>query len=209
MLSFAEVAPGLVLWRVTHPHWHEGAGWDPVVTGVRVESEGEVAVIDPLVPADGEPLFWDWLDRRPPTLAVVLKPDHVRDVDRVVARYGCPAYGPDLFFKDDLPETDLIPLHPGQRLPGGLQAHQDGRYHHETPLWLPHHRTMVLADALTEREGALRVWSMPWDEEAPRRALRRLLALPLERVIVSHGEPIHDRAAFERALEAPPFREDG
>jgi hypothetical protein len=24
-------------------------------------------------------------------------------------------------------------------------------------------------------------------------------------VIVSHGEPLHDRAAYERALERPPY----
>jgi len=35
-----------------------------------------------------------------------------------------------------------------------------------------------------------------------------LLDLPFERVIVSHGEPVHDRNAFERALELPPFSDD-
>jgi hypothetical protein len=32
-----------------------------------------------------------------------------------------------------------------------------------------------------------------------------LLDLPFEHVIVSHGAPLHDRAAFERALELPPY----
>ena len=36
-------------------------------------------------------------------------------------------------------------------------------------------------------------------------ALRELPALPFERVIVSHGAPVHDRAAFERALELEPW----
>jgi len=36
-------------------------------------------------------------------------------------------------------------------------------------------------------------------------ALRALLDLPFEHVIVSHGAPLHDRAAFERALELPPY----
>jgi cold shock CspA family protein len=58
----------------------------------------------------------------------------------------------------------------------------------ETPLWLPEHRTLVFADALTERSGALRVWMSPTHAE---------------RVIISHGEPVHDRAAFERALTLP------
>ena len=42
-----------------------------------------------------------------------------------------------------------------------------------------------------------------WHEERVLPALRQLLELPFERVIVSHGEPVHDRAAFERALELP------
>jgi hypothetical protein len=32
-----------------------------------------------------------------------------------------------------------------------------------------------------------------------------MLELPFEHVVVSHGEPVHDRAAFEGALELPPF----
>ena len=35
------------------------------------------------------------------------------------------------------------------------------------------------------------------------RSRRRLLDLPFERVIISHGEPVHTRDAFERALELP------
>jgi hypothetical protein len=36
-------------------------------------------------------------------------------------------------------------------------------------------------------------------------AMRRMLELPFELVIVSHGEPVHDRAAFEAALERDPW----
>ena len=34
---------------------------------------------------------------------------------------------------------------------------------------------------------------------------REHLELPFERVIVAHGEPVHDRAAYERALGLPPY----
>ena len=40
-------------------------------------------------------------------------------------------------------------------------------------------------------------------EERAGPALRALLDLPFEHVIVSHGEPVHDRAAYERALDLP------
>ena len=36
-------------------------------------------------------------------------------------------------------------------------------------------------------------------------ALRALLELPFERVLVSHGEPVHGRADFEAALERAPW----
>jgi glyoxylase-like metal-dependent hydrolase (beta-lactamase superfamily II) len=92
-------------------------------------------------------------------------------------------------------------------LPGGLVALYDGRGRNETPLWLPEQRALVFADALTERGGELRVWATPWHEERVLPALTAMLDLPFEHVIVSHGEPLHDRTAFERALEQPPWVE--
>ena len=58
---------------------------------------------------------------------------------------------------------------------------------------------------MTAPEGELRIWNTPWHEERALPALRALLDLPFELVIVSHGEPIHDRAAYEGALERPPY----
>src|ERR671935_131892 len=94
---------------------------------------------------------------------------------------------------------------PGSELPGGLVALHDGRGRNETPLWLPEQRALVFADALTAPGGELRVWATPWHEERALPALRALLDLPFELVIVSHGEPVHDRDAYERALVRPPW----
>jgi hypothetical protein len=203
-----DVAPGLWLWRVDHPDWHEDVGWEPPVSSTVVESGGEVAVLDGIAPPAEASEIWGRLDARPPTLAVVLKPDHVRDVDAFVRRYGARAYGPALFWRDNIPETELEPIEPGDELPGGLVALYEGRGRAETPLWLPEQRALVFADALTERGGELRVWATPWHEERVLPALRALLELPFEHVIVSHGEPLHDRDAFERALELSPFSND-
>lgn len=203
-----DVAPRLWLWRVDHPEWHEDVGWEPPVSSTVVESGGEVAVLDGIAPPAEASEIWDRLDARPPTLAVVLKPDHVRDVDAFVRRYGARAYGPALFWRDNIPETELEPIEPGDELPGGLVALYEGRGRAETPLWLPEQRALVFADALTERGGELRVWATRWHEERVLPALRALLELPFEHVIVSHGEPLHDRDAFERALELPPFSDD-
>jgi glyoxylase-like metal-dependent hydrolase (beta-lactamase superfamily II) len=202
-----DVAAGLWIWRVRHPDWASHVGWEPTVTSTCVESGGEVAVLDALLPEADAEAVWARLDARPPTMAVVLKPDHVRSVDRIVGRYGARAFGPSLFWRDDIPETELEPIEPGSELPGGLVALYDGRGRNETPLWLPKQRALVFADALTERASALRVWGTPWHEERVLPALRDVLDLPFEYVIVAHGEPVHDRAAFERALELPPWVE--
>jgi hypothetical protein len=204
-VELRDLAPGLWIWRVEHPDWTPEADWEPAVTSTCVESGGEIAVLDALAPPDDATDVWERLDARPPTVAVVLKPDHVRSVDVFVRRYGARPYGPSLFWPHDVPESELEPLEPGSRVPGGLEALYDGRGRNETPLWLPEQRTIVFADALTAPGGELRVWATPWHEERALPALRALLDLPFERVIVSHGEPVHDRPAYERALELPPF----
>jgi len=204
-VELRDLAPGLWIWRVEHPDWTPEADWEPAVTSTCVESGGEIAVLDALAPPEDATDVWERLDARPPTIAVVLKPDHVRSVDAFVRRYGARPYGPSLFWPHDVPESELEPLEPGSRVPGGLEALYDGRGRNETPLWLPEQRTIVFADALTAPGGELRVWATPWHEERALPALRALLDLPFERLIVSHGEPVHDRPAYERALELPPF----
>ena len=197
-----DVAPGLWVWRVEHPAWRPGAEWGPAVASTCVESGGETLLLDPVAPPADAAGVWERLDARPPTGVVVLKPDHVRDVDLFVRRYGVRAFGPWLFWRHDIPETELEPIEPGSELPGGAVALYDGRGRNETPLWLPRQRALVFADALTAPQGELRVWATPHEERA-RAALRELLRLPFEHVIVSHGEPVHTRAAYERALELP------
>jgi glyoxylase-like metal-dependent hydrolase (beta-lactamase superfamily II) len=200
-----DVAPGLWLWRLEHPDWASDSGWEPLVASTCVESGGEVALLDPLAPPEDAVEIWERLDARPPSLVVVLKPDHVRDVDLFARRYGARVFGPHLFFPHDVPETELEGIDPGSELPGGLVALYDGRGRNETPLWLPEQRALVFADGLTAPGGELRVWATAWHDERALPALRALLELPFELVIVSHGEPVHDRAAYERALELPPW----
>jgi len=105
--------------------------------------------------------------RRTPawTAVVVLKPDHVRDVDLFVNRYHARAFGPRLFFRYDIPKNELEWIEPGSQLPGGIVALYDGRGRDETPLWLPEQRALVFADALTAPGGELRAWAPPWHPE--------------------------------------------
>jgi len=142
-MEIRDVSPGLWIWRPHYPDRHGGNGWEGPVNSVVVESRGEIAVIEPLRPHEDEDAFWERLDANPPTMIVILKPDHVRDVDLFAERYGVPAYGPWLFWGGDAPKTDLEPLEPDLELPGGFVALYDARWRVETPLWLPEQRAIV------------------------------------------------------------------
>jgi hypothetical protein len=206
-VEIRDVGTGLWIWRAEHHHWNPGDDWQPVVTSTYVESGGERLVIDPLVPKTGAGELWRRLDARPPTMAVVIIPDHVRDIDEFVRRYRVHAFGPRLYWPDDLPKNKLEMIESDMVLPGGFVALYDGRGRLETPLWLPDQRVIVFGDGLTERGGDLRIWGSPWHEKRALPAMRELLKLPFEKVIISHAdrEPVHNRAAFERALELPPW----
>jgi glyoxylase-like metal-dependent hydrolase (beta-lactamase superfamily II) len=206
MIEVLDVDRGLWLWRQPHPAWRDGLDWGPEVASFFVESQGERVVLDPLAPPPWEREVWDRLDAAPPTVAVVLKPDHVRDVDLFARWFGARGFGPDLFFGGDAPRMQVELVLPGMELPGGLRALHDGRGRNETPLYLPEQRALVFADGMTAPEGVLRVWDTPWHVERVLPALRAMLELPFERVLVSHGEPVHSRAEFEAALARDPWR---
>jgi hypothetical protein len=204
-VEMRDVAPGLWLWRQPHPAWEEGNDWEPEVASFAVESAGVSLLLDPLAPPPGAREVWERIEAMAPSTIVVLKPDHVRDVDLFVRWYGATAYGPQLYWRDDVPQTELRAIQPGDELPGGLQALHDGRGAMETPLYLPEQRALAFADALTAPGGVLRVWHTPWHEQRTLPALRELLALDFEHVLVAHGEPMHSRADFEAALEREPW----
>jgi glyoxylase-like metal-dependent hydrolase (beta-lactamase superfamily II) len=201
-----DIAPGVWVWSRPHPGWTPESDFDGPVSSTCVATGGEVVLLDPLAPEPDDEEAWARLDAAPPTVVVILKPDHVRDVDLFVRRYGARAFGPWLFYPGEAPRSEVMAIEPGSSIPGGLVALYDGRGRAETPMWIAEHRTLVFADALAAPRGALRVWDCPALDERALPALRALLELPFEQVIVSHGEPVHDRAAYERALVCEPWR---
>ena len=74
----------------------------------------------------------------------------------------------------------------------------------EFVFWLPEHRALVAGDLIIGRAHGLevpRAWLEDRYEEAIER-LRPLLDLPVDRVLVTHGEPVLEDGleALERAL---------
>ncbi len=204
-VEIRDVAPGLWLWRQRHWEWREGDDWEPEVSSFVAESRGEVVLLDPLAPPPSARDVYDRLEAKRPTAVVVIKPDHVRDVDLFVHWYGIPAYGPWLYFKNDMPRVELEPVKPGDELPGGLLALDDGRMSMERPVYLPEQQAIVFADGMTAPGGTLRVWWSEHLEDRVMPVLRTMLDLPFELVLVSHGEPVHPRSEFEAALGREPW----
>ncbi len=181
-----EIVPGLWRWTAPHPAWEPGAqpdstgDWDQNVSSVLYEDRGVVVFIDPLVPADPN-RFWRWADERVAGRGVVVLTTlgpHRRSREQVVRRYGA--------------STSRAK----RNLPPGVQPIVIAGAA-ETMFWLPEHRTLVPGDRiLGAREGGLRLCPESWlywvrvDVDELRTLLMPLLGLPVDRVLVSHGEPV-------------------
>jgi hypothetical protein len=97
-----------------------------------------------------------------------------------------------------VPRIDARVTHPfavDDALPGGLQAIATDRTD-EVILWITAHRALVVGDALLgDGRGGIRVPPDDWFEDAVsqeeyREKLGTLLELPVERVLLAHGDPI-------------------
>jgi hypothetical protein len=149
---------------------------------VLVETGDTTVFIDAIVPA-AEATFWSWADRRCTArrvLALTTIGFHRRSRDELVERYGAATSRA----KRNLPESArAIPI----------------RGAGETIFWLPEHRALVPGDRIIGAEGgSLRICPASWlgylasgiTPAELRELLRPLLELPVERVLVSHGEPV-------------------
>jgi hypothetical protein len=189
-----EIASGLWRWCAAHPEWTPEDDWGQMVGSVLYE-RGEVAVlIDPLLPRDGRDEFLGWLDGRiagrPVSVLTTIR-WHGRDGTALAARYGAAS-------QSQAPSEAPLGVSP-------LPLNGAG----EVVYWLQDAAALVPGDSLLgDGRGGLQVCPESWldDVSVDRRQLACLLAplldLPLERVLVSHGEPVlqRGRGALARAI---------
>ena len=188
-MSVSELARGLWRWTAPHPDWKKDADWAQEVGCVYYEAPGATVLIDPLVPPERE-RFLEALDRDVqrrglPVSILLTVPWHGRSSAEIAGRYETTTEVPDGVEPFALPDFT------------------------ETVWWLPVPATLVVGESLFGNgNGGLSLCPDTWVKGERRSALRRsllpLLDLPVERVLVSHGEPVLDRghAALERALRA-------
>ncbi|HEY4895973.1 MAG TPA: hypothetical protein VII01_07770 [Solirubrobacteraceae bacterium] len=194
-----EIVPGLLRWSAPHPGWEPGAApgsssdWEETVGSVMFEAEDCVVLIDPQLPRDGREEFLERLDElvagRPVSVLTTIR-WHRRDRDELAARY---AANSSRAWNAVPPGVEPRPL----------------RGAGETMYWLPSAAALVPGDRLLgDPERGLRVCPESWlsrvqvDRAGLARLIGALIELPIERVLVSHGQPVlHDgRAAVARAV---------
>jgi glyoxylase-like metal-dependent hydrolase (beta-lactamase superfamily II) len=201
--ALRELRPGLYRWTAHHPEAEADpdpdspADWGPDVGSVVYAAHDALVLVDPLVAADRADLQeeLDELVRGhgQPVVILTTLQFHRRSREELASRYGASTSRA----KKSLPE--------------GVETVQI-RGAGETMVWLPEHNALIPGDRLLGGDrGGLRLCPESWLRYLPskmnqaqlRKALRPLLDLPVEMVLVSHGDPVVSggREALAGALE--------
>jgi glyoxylase-like metal-dependent hydrolase (beta-lactamase superfamily II) len=180
----------LTWWYSPHPAWEPGEDWPQEVPVVRYETADDVVLIDPFLPVDR-----DFDPHGKPVRVLLTQPAHYRGTDDFVARFGASIWAP--------PHADWRRRpKPGTTgsLPAGIEAIELAGEPNQVVFFVPDHRTLVSGDVLSGTGAGLHVFVDEADAERLLPALDALGDLPIERVIIPHGEMIEtDGAARIRA----------
>jgi hypothetical protein len=183
-VSLAQIAPGLRRWTSFHDLWEEE------IASVAVNTADGLVLVDPYAP--------------PQQLGA---PAHVLFTVYWHARSGAELNGARIWAssrsKRPLENRGVAVTDEAARdapLPGGIYAFQTARAA-ELVYWLPEQRAVVVGDVLLgagakprATDEPLRLCPERWLGTAThadlRESLAPLLELPVEHVLVSHGEPV-------------------
>jgi hypothetical protein len=185
-----ELRPGLYRWTALHPDADPSpdpgspADWGPEVGSVAYAARDALLLVDPLVPEDRGDLQAELdalVESHGKRVAIVTTIQfHRRSREPLAERY------------------DASTSRAKKSLPDGVETIRI-RGAGETMVWLPGHGALIPGDRLLgDDRGGLRVCPDSWLRYLPSRmrqaelraALRPLLDLPVEMVLVSHGEPV-------------------
>jgi hypothetical protein len=194
-VSAQQIEPGLRRWTSWHDHWEEEVG------SVAVDTSDGVVLIDPLDPP---------ADLPSPKHVLLTVYWHARATDGLKARVWAPSRSRKPLHNRGVEAADVAEA----KLPGGIVPFQTARAA-EAVYWLPEHRAVVVGDVLLgagakprATDDPLRLCPERWlgktTHEDLRTSLRPLLDLPVEHVLVSHGDPVlgGGRRELERVLGA-------
>jgi glyoxylase-like metal-dependent hydrolase (beta-lactamase superfamily II) len=182
--SVQEIAPGLRRWTAVHDEWNEQVG------SLALETDDGLVLIDPIDPPRGS--------RRPEHVLLTVFWHGRSTGDLAAKRVWAPSRSVRRLKNRGVEVTDAFGG--DDELPGGIRAIETAR-DGEVVLWLPKQRAVAVGDALLGAGAKPRATADPlrlcparWLGNASlddlRASLRPLLDLPVQRVLVSHGEPV-------------------
>ena len=180
-------------WLSPHPDWESGEDWPQEVPVVRYETGHEIALIDPFLPPDGD------FDPRGRAVRVLLTQGaHYRGTADFVERYGASVWAPPHAAWRKMPNPATT-----DELPRGVEAIELDGEPQQVVFWIPEHATLVSGDVLSGTGGRLHVFVDEAERELLLASLERIAELPIERVIIPHGDLVsRDGAARIRAAVA-------
>ena len=170
----------LTRWFSPHPAWDPSEDWPAAVPVVRFETDHEVVLIDPFLPPD------DSFDPQGKPVRVLLtQPSHYRGTADFVERYRASVWVPPHAEWKRRPNPATTDV-----LPDGVTAIGLDGEPHQVVFYIPEHATLVTGDVLSGTGGTLHVFVDEADAELLLPALEAVADLPIERVIIPHGDPI-------------------
>jgi glyoxylase-like metal-dependent hydrolase (beta-lactamase superfamily II) len=185
-------------WFSPHPDWEPTEDWPEEVPVVRYETDGEVILIDPFLPADGE-----FDPHGKPVRVLLTQGAHYRGTADFVERYDASVWTPPRAVWRKIPN----PATTGE-LPRGVEAIELDGEPQQVVFFIREHATLVTGDVLSGTGGVFHVFVDEADRERLLPSLEALADLPIERVIIPHGDAVMtDGAARIRAAVAEARRE--
>jgi hypothetical protein len=181
------VAPGLRRWTAWHEEWKQN------VASLALETSDGLVLIDPLAPPP---------ELRRPEHVLITVYWHDRSIRDLEAKHvWASTRSAQPLLNRGIGVTDVFRA--GDELPAEIRAFQTARAA-EVVYWLPEQRALAIGDVLLG--SPLRLCPPGWlgkhTHDDLRESLRPVLELPVERVLVSHGEPVLDggHAALSEVL---------
>jgi glyoxylase-like metal-dependent hydrolase (beta-lactamase superfamily II) len=185
-------------WFSPHPDWERTEDWPEEVPVVRYETDDEVVLIDPFLPPDGE-----FDSHGKPVRVLLTQGAHHRGTADFVERYGASVWTPPRAVWRKIPN----PATTGE-LPHGVEAIELDGEPQQVVFFIREHATLVTGDLLSGTGGVFHVFVDEADRERLLPSLEALADLPIERVIIPHGDAVMtDGAARIRAAVAEARRE--
>jgi len=172
-------------WFAPHPDWEPAEDWNEEVPVVRYETDSEVVLIDPFLPPVGS-----FDPHGKPVRVLLTQGAHFRGTSDFVAGYGASVWAPPraLWRKFPNPATT-------DELPRGVEAIELDGEPQQVIFFIREHATLVTGDVLSGTGGKLQVFVDEADPERLLPALDALADLPIERVIIPHGDLILSEGA--------------